>query len=273
MSSESRAVVLELEGPVAYLTLNRPRVLNAMNLQWVTDLDAAVTCVAQTASVRVVVVRGRGRAFCAGLDLDMLARERMPPGFYDTQERAFHRLESLDAISVAAMHGYCLGGGLQLALACDIRVCSDDCRLGLPAVNEGLFPALATFRLPRLVGLAAARRLILSGDTLASDEARRLNLVDYVVPAGTFEAGVKEIVEKFLRTPAAAARASKHLMARTFDLELSAAFEQSVGLMSRCLESVEVARAADAWIQRRAQRKDGTTEDEVQARPGPSSAP
>jgi enoyl-CoA hydratase len=180
-------VLLEVEGPLARVTLNRPEVLNAMNLGWVQGLEAAVNAVAHEPEVRVVLVRGAGRAFCAGIDLDMLGAERMPPGFYEGQERAFHHLETMDKITVAALHGYCLGGGLQLAISCDIRVCSTDCQLGLPAVLEGLFPALATFRLPRLIGLGPARRLILSGEPISPGEALRLGLIDHLVQAERFE--------------------------------------------------------------------------------------
>ena len=85
------------------------------------------------------------------------------------------------------MHGYCLGGGLQLAIACDIRICSSDCRLGLPAVLEGIFPGMAPVRLPRLIGLGPARRLVLSGEVIGAEESLRLGMVDYVVPAERFE--------------------------------------------------------------------------------------
>src|SRR5437764_8765286 len=180
------AMVVEVEGPLARITLNRPNVLNAMNLAWIEGLEAAVEAVAGEPAVRVVLVRGAGRSFCAGIDLDMLGSEGMPAGFYDGQERAFHQLETMDKITVAALHGYCLGGGLQLAISCDIRVCSSDCRLGLPAVLEGIFPGLAPVRLPRLIGLGPARRLILSGEMIGAEESLRLGMVDYVVPAERF---------------------------------------------------------------------------------------
>jgi enoyl-CoA hydratase/carnithine racemase len=142
-------VLVECNGGLARITLNRPEVLNAMNLAWVRALEAAVNTVATEPDVRVVLVRGAGRAFCAGLDLDMLGRDGIPPGFYEGQERAFCGLEAMDKITIAVLHGYCLGGGLQLAIACDIRVSSTECGLGLPAVLEGLFPGMAPFRLPR----------------------------------------------------------------------------------------------------------------------------
>ena len=148
---QERSVLLEVSGPLARITLNRGARLNAMDLAWIEDLNAAVDRLETMPEISVVVVRGAGRAFCAGLDLDMLEAHGMPPGFYEGQERAFRKLELLDAITVAAIHGYCLGGGVQLAIACDVRVCSADATLGLPAVNEGLFPGLAPFRLPHLV--------------------------------------------------------------------------------------------------------------------------
>ena len=248
------AVLVQLEGPLARITLNRPTVLNAMNLTWVQELEAAVDRVAAQPDVRVVLIGGAGPAFCAGLDLDMLGREGMPPGFYESQERAFRALELMDKIVIAALHGYCLGGGLQLAIACDIRVCSGDCRLGLPAVQEGLFPGMAPFRLPRLIGLGPARRLILSGEMIGSEEALRLGLVDHLVPAERFEEGLAEILERYLTAPRAASIASKRLMRSTFDAPLDAVYAESLPLLDACRASPEVEAAAAAWRRRRAGR-------------------
>jgi enoyl-CoA hydratase/carnithine racemase len=253
---EQNAVVVQFEGPLARITLNRPTVLNAMNLAWVRELEAAVDRVAADAGVRVVLIRGAGRAFCAGLDLNMMGRGGMPAGFYESQERAFRALELVDAIVVAALHGYCLGGGLQLAIACDIRVCSTDCRLGLPAIQEGLFPGMAPFRLPRLIGLGPARRLILSGEIIVPEEALRLGLVDHLVPAERFEEGLAEILERYLTAPRAASVASKRLMQRAFDAPLDAVYAESLPLLEECQASPEVATAAEAWRRRQAERAD-----------------
>jgi enoyl-CoA hydratase len=248
---DERAILVQLDGALAQITLNRPTALNAMNLAWVQELEAAVDQVGAEPGVRVVLIRGAGRAFCAGLDLDMMGREGMPAGFYEAQERAFRAIELMDKIAIAAMHGYCLGGGLQLAIACDIRVSSTDCRLGLPAVQEGLFPGMAPFRLPRLIGLGAARRLILSGETIAPDEALRLGLVDHVMPAERFEEGLADILERYATAPHAASVASKRLMRRTFDAPFDTVYEASLPLLADCLASPEVAAAADAWRHRR----------------------
>src|SRR5215217_5183086 len=189
-------VLLDVEGPLARVTLNRPEVLNAANLAFMEDFEAVVDALEAAAEVKVVLVRGAGRAFSAGVDLDMSAGGKSPEllGFFERQERSRIRLEALDTITIAALHGYCLGGGLQLAIACDIRVCAADCQLGLPAVLEGLFPAMATLRLPRLIGLGAARRLILSGELVDAAESLRLGMVDYVVPPDQFEAELELVL-------------------------------------------------------------------------------
>ena len=245
------AVLLAYDGPLAQITLNRPAVLNAMNMEWVEGFDAAVSAVAAAPDVRVVVVRGAGRAFCAGLDLNMYAREGMPDGFYELQERAFHKLELIDKITIAALHGHCLGGGVQLAIACDIRVCATDCRIGLPAINEGLFPGMAPLRLLQLIGPGPARRLILSGEVIGPDEALRLGLIDHLAPAERFDAGVADVVQQYLAAPPTAAIATKHLIRRALDTSFDTIYEESRRLLAECLASPEAAAARAAWLRRR----------------------
>jgi enoyl-CoA hydratase/carnithine racemase len=232
-----------------------------MDLAWVEGLNAAVDRLAACPELAVVVIRGAGRAFCAGLDLDMLEASSMPPGFYEGQERAFRKLELLDAISIAAIHGYCLGGGVQLAIACDIRVCRADAVLGLPAVNEGLFPGLAPFRLPRLVGLGTAARLILAGENIQADEALRLHLVDYVLPAEQFEPGLERLTRTYLAAPRAAVVGSKQLLREAFRGTWEEAYGLSLPLLRACLASADVQAAREARRRRRAARAPDTGRD------------
>ena len=246
-------VTMKIDGAVGTITLNRPEVLNAENLAWVEALEAAVDAVAAEPDVRVVLLRGAGRAFCAGMDRDMLSDGGMPSGFYEGQERAFRALELMDKISVAALHGYCLGGGLQLAVSCDVRICSDDCQLGLPAGELGVFPGMAVYRLPRLIGLGPARRIIMYGDLVEPAEALRLDLVDHVVPADRFEAGVMEIVGRYLAAPRVASAAAKRLMAQAFDASFDTVFEQSRAFLTDCLQSPDAASSSAAWRERRAE--------------------
>ena len=249
------AVLLEREGKLARITLNRPEVLNAQNLEWVQGLNVAVDQVSADPQVQLVLIQGAGRSFCSGLDLNMMAAEGMPAGFYEGHEQALCRIESMDKIVVAALHGHCLGGGLQLAIACDIRICSTDCQIGLPAVNEGLFPGLAPFRLPRLIGLGPARRLILSGEPIDAQEALGIGLVDHLVPAEGFKSGLAEVLESYLRAPATASVASKKLMKLMFDAPRETVYQESLPLLRACLESPELRDAGETWKRRRVGRQ------------------
>lgn len=249
-------VLLEVEGSLATVTLNRPHVLNAANLEFMEDFEAVVGALEVARDVNVVLVRGAGRAFSAGIDLDMSGAGKSPEllGFFVRQERSRCRLEALDKITIAAVHGYCVGGGLQLAISCDIRICSSDCRLGLPAVNEGIFPGMAPVRLPRLIGLGPARRLVLSGEMIGAEESLQLGMVDYVVPAERFADETAAIVQRYLGVPHTAAMVSKRLMRRAFEEPLSTLEGEMGPLMAECLDSPEVQVAAQAWQERRAER-------------------
>jgi enoyl-CoA hydratase len=252
---DEHTVMLETTGPLARITLNRPQVLNAENLAWIQGLEQATAQVAADPAVRVVLIRGAGRAFCAGMDRDMVATGGLPADFYPRQEGAFRALEDMDKITVAAVHGYCLGGGLQLAIACDIRICAADCRLGLPAGELGLFPGMAVWRLPRLIGLGPARRMILGGEVVGPQEALRLGLVDHLVPAEQdFETGVEQVLARYLAAPRLASVAAKRLLARAPQAPFDAVFEESRALLAECLASPEAAAAVDAWRRRRAER-------------------
>lgn len=243
-------VVVDIAARHATIELNRPEKLNALNMELVTSLENAAERVAADSRVDVVVVRGRGRSFCAGLDLGMFAAEGMSQEFYRRQERGFRLLETTDKTVIAAIHGHCLGGGVQLAAACDIRVASTDSVIGLPAVDEGLFPGMAPYRLPRLIGKGRAASLILTGRQIGAEEACRIGLVDHVVDAAEFDEQLAAVVEGYARTPRQAAAASKRLIASSYDLPFEAALRESEVLLDECLQSPEVARARAAWTHR-----------------------
>ena len=253
----NQVIQLQYRAPVAEIVLNRPDKLNAINMAWIAGLNEAADRVADDPTIALVLIRGAGRSFCAGLDLDMMAAEGMPPGFYAGQERAFHRLETMDKLVVSAIHGHCLGGGVQLAIACDFRICSTDATLALPAANEGLFPGMAPYRLPRLVGLGFARRLVITGDPIAPEEALRIGLVDWLVPADQFDDGVQAIVQKLLDIPKAAALHAKHLMRESFERPFDDVLAESAERLADCLQSPDLDLARERWQARRDSPGDG----------------
>jgi len=244
-----RSVILRRHEDVAEVVLHRPHKLNAMNMNWINDLLEIVSAIARD-KPGLVVIRGEGRAFCAGLDLDMFAAEGMPPAFYQRQEQAFAALERLDRLVIAQIHGYCLGGGLQLALACDIRVMSDDALLGLPASAEGVPPGMAPWRLPRYIGLGRTLRLAILGEQIDAEEALRIGLADHVVPADRFAEHAAALVERYKRVPQAAARATKELARSSFDTDFTTAYARSRDLVRQCLDTADAADARAAWLRR-----------------------
>jgi enoyl-CoA hydratase/carnithine racemase len=243
-------VRLDVDGPVATITFDRPGKLNAADLAQCHALEAAVAAVGAEPDVRVVLLRGAGRSFGTGIDRDMLAGG-MPPDFLPSHERAYAALEDMDKLVIAVLHGHALGAGLLVALACDLRICSTDAVLGLLAARYGLFPALGTFRLPRLIGLGPARRLILSGETVDPAEAHRLGLVDHLVPAERFDDGVDELVAHYAALSPAAVVAVKRLTGRAFDAPRDTVLAEALPLLDACLAAPDVAAAGAAWQARR----------------------
>lgn len=240
---------MEISARRATIGLNRPEKLNALDLELVTSLAQAAQRIAADPSIDIVLVYGRGRSFCAGLDLDMFAAEGMSEEFYRRQERGFRLLETMDKTVIAAIHGHCLGGGVQLAAACDIRIASSDLVIGLPAVNEGLFPGMATYRLPRLIGKGRAASLILTGRQIGADESHSIGLVDHVVDGAQFDEQLTDLVNSYASAPRQAAAASKQLIARSFEVPFDEALAESKELLKECLGSPEVARARAVWTQ------------------------
>src|SRR5437879_4550998 len=189
-------VTYEAKAGIGWITLNRPTVLNALS----TELAAALADHAETAAgdarVMQVVVRGAGRAFCSGMDRTALAAGSIGEAFYRHWNRALDCLEDMPKITVAVLHGYSIGGGLQLALACDLRLAAADAVLGLGATRHGLVPDGAVLRLARVVGLGRAKELTLLNDHLSPAEARAIGLVNWVCPRADLDRTLQSIVPK-----------------------------------------------------------------------------
>src|SRR5437867_12714572 len=171
---------------VATLVLNRPHVLNCANEQWARDLNTLVDDLAGNERLRVVIVRGAGRAFCSGIDLTALAAGETGMTFFRNWEMALRKLEALDPIVIAAIQSHCIGGGLQIALACDLRVARDDARFGITAVREGIIPGIGMWRMARHAGQGRAKRVALAAVVVDAAAALASGPAQWAVAAPFF---------------------------------------------------------------------------------------
>lgn len=188
---------------------------------------------------RAVVVRGAGPSFSSGVDLNALSSGELSIEWFRAFDEALRRLEQLDCLTVARVQGYAIGGGLQIALACDLRVASQDAKLGLPAVMEALIPGMGTYRLPRFIGLGRARRMVLTGELIGATEAERIGLLDWVVPEEQLDEKVRDVVATVLKGSPAAQAFSKKLMTGSFDSQFKDALSLYLEFQKLSLSSDE----------------------------------
>lgn len=174
---------LAVDGNIAIVTINRPQALNALNSRFFSEMDAMIPEVSGMPDIRVMVITGEGKAFVAGADIaemvDMTPEEGM--AFSKIGQNTFRSLEKMEIPVIAAINGFALGGGLELAMGCDFRIASSKAKFGQPEVNLGMIPGYAgTQRLPRLVGMGDALFLLMSGEMIGAEDALRIGLVQKV---------------------------------------------------------------------------------------------
>jgi enoyl-CoA hydratase/carnithine racemase len=212
---------------------------------------AAAAEMQQDAAIRVVLVTGEGRAFCSGLDLTDLAAGAIPNAWFHRAELAYRALETMDKPVVAGIQGYCIGGGLQIAIACDARIAAADAILGLPATKEAFLPGMSTWRLPRLVGMGWARHLILSGENVGAEEAARIGLVNRVVPRAALDQELEAWAARYLEVPRPSLAWAKRLTNQAFDLSFEEFLDEIDRAMDVVLASEEHQAARRAWKERK----------------------
>ena len=249
--SQLETMSWEREGKIAGIVLNRPEMLNAINNRATMDLNLIVDLIAKEDNVRVVVITGTGRSFSTGIDLRELSTDQIQMVYHHRWERALRIFETMEKIVIAGIKEYCLGGGLQLALACDVRVVAENAILGLPGIKEGLVPGLATYRLPRYIGLGRAKRCILSGENINAQEAHRIGLVDYLVPLAEFETRLEQIVQHYLHVCSVGTIKSKTLCNLSSELDYEAFLQKYFELQEIAQTSEDHFEARRAYLQRR----------------------
>ena len=224
-----KTLIYEKSDRIGYVTLHRPEVLNIYNIQMRDDLFQVLSAIKDDPEVRVVIFRGAGeKAFCAGADLSEFLSAPSP---IIARQARFGRdvwslFLSIPQPLIAAVHGYVLGSGIEIALCCDIRIASEDARFGLPEVGLGIIPAAGgTQTLPRAIGIARALEMLLTNRWINSDEAYIIGLVNQVVPKNKLLETAEEMAKKVASFNPMAVRNAKQAVMRGLDLSLSEGLE------------------------------------------------
>ncbi|OFV83631.1 MAG: hypothetical protein A3D93_06195 [Acidobacteria bacterium RIFCSPHIGHO2_12_FULL_67_30] len=248
-----KTILLEVGEGIATLTINRPEVRNALGLETVEEMHAALKELAARDDLRVLILTGAGeKAFVSGADIRELRERGRREGLEGINQKLFTAIENFPWPVIAAVNGYALGGGCELALACDLRIAAEEAKFGFPETSLGIVPgAGATQRLPRLVGWGKAKELIFTGETFDAREALRLGLVTQVVPRSELMAAARALAEKILARGPLATRLAKlalNISART-GLDAGLEFERLAQTI--CFESKDKVEAMTAFLEKR----------------------
>ena len=247
-------VLVAREGRVAILTINRPDKLNALNEEVRVELLAALAAIETDDSVGVVVITGAGeKSFIAGADIGEFAgRSPFDQRFAMRSPRIFDIMASFPKPVIAMINGFCLGGGCELSMSCDMRIASDKARFGQPEINLGLIPGGGgTQRLPRLVGMGQAMRMILSGDMIPAAEAKEIGLVDLVFPADELRAKTLELAQKIASKSPLTLKVAKEALRASEKLAIEDGITYERDLFCLCFSSQHKAQGVAAFLAKR----------------------
>jgi enoyl-CoA hydratase len=255
--SHGPAVCVDRDDALVTLTLNRPERRNALDQEMVDALHAVLDEFCEDATVGALILTAAGdKAFVSGADIGQLRERRHLDALRSINSRLFQRLEEFPAPTLAAIRGYCLGGGSELAMACDLRIAGRGARFGQPEVGLGIIPgAGATYRLPRLVGLGKARELIFTGKILSADEALEIGLVNQVVPDEDVESAARSMAADILKQDRLAVRLAKMVMRADGGSRPGAGFVSEALAQGILFESDEKTRRMGEFLDRKRKRE------------------
>lgn len=254
-------VIYETGPGIATITLNRPKNLNALNQTLLGELAQAVTLAESDPAIRVLIVTGGGdKAFAAGADIAEF--KGMDPvqalHFVQEAQAVMNQIERLRKPVLAAVNGYALGAGCELAMACDIIYAADSAKFGQPEVNLGIIPgAGGTQRLLRRVGMQRAKELIYTGEAIDAQEAHRIGLVNKVFPAPELMAGTRKLAEKIISKGAVSIELAKRAIQEGADLDLDRALAVEAKACARCFATEDKTEGVDAFLEKREPRFKG----------------
>ena len=240
-------------GGVVTLTISSPATLNALNSTILAEMDDFLDTL-DPSRVRVLVITGEGKAFVAGADISEMAHLSEPEGlaFGQRGSAVFKKIEDLPFPVIAAVNGFALGGGCELAMACDIRIASAKARFGQPEVGLGIIPGFSgTYRLPKLVGQGIAKELIYTGKMIGADEALRIGLVNSVVQPEELAGAVDALVTSILKNAPIAVSYAKACINENYDLDVDESIALENQYFSKCFATDDQKEGMDAFLNKR----------------------
>ncbi len=248
-----QTISLLVEGPVATVKINRPEALNALNSVLVRELVAALDSLEADGSVRCVVLTGSDKAFCAGADIkEMASLSAADIESADHLKPVWDRAASFEKPLIAALSGYTLGGGLELAMCCDVIIASEGTKLGQPEINIGIIPGGGgTQRLPRAVGKYKAMEMILTGATISAEEGKALGLVNRVVPPGKYLEEATKLASEIASKAPIAVRSAKKAIAASQEMGLSSGLELGLTLFYDLFDTADKKEGMSAFLEKR----------------------
>ena len=247
-------VELTKKDNIAVITMNRPEALNALSRAVFADLEAVLDDVENDDDVYVVVITGAGRAFIAGADIGEMAPMNVAEGlaFSELGNRLLMRVDMMEKPTIAAVNGFALGGGCEMALACDIRIASEKAKFGQPEVGLGITPGFGgTQRMARIIGTGAAMELIYTADTIDAQKAKEIGMVNYVVPAEELMDKTMEMAHKICKNAQKAIRVSKMAIRRGIDCDISTAVTYEALAFATCFGTEDQKEGMQAFLEKR----------------------
>ncbi|WML37875.1 short-chain-enoyl-CoA hydratase [Clostridium sp. OS1-26] len=251
---EFKNIILEKEGKVAIVTINRPKALNALNSETLRELDAAINDVSEDKEIFALIVTGTGKAFVAGADIAEMKDLNTIEGrdFSLLGNRVFRKLENMEKPVIAAINGFALGGGCELSMACDIRIASSKAKFGQPEVGLGIIPGFGgTQRLSRLVGEGMAKELIFSGKIIDAQEALRIGLVNKVVEPEQLIEEVKTLAKTITAQAPIAVKLCKVAIAKGMQCDIDTGISYEAEVFGLCFSTLDQKEGMTAFIEKR----------------------
>ena len=248
-------ILLQHEGDIAILMINRPKALNALNSDTLSELSAALDELGKDSEVKAVIITGSGeKAFIAGADISQMKDFSSLEGrkFAQLGQATFRKIELLPQPVIAAVNGFALGGGCELAMACDMRVAGENARFGQPEVTLGLTAGFGgTQRLPRLVGTGIASELLFSGDMIDAQEAYRIGLVNKVYPLENLMAEAKKLAKRIAGRAPVAVQLSKSAIQRGINLDMDSAQAYEAEVFGLTFSTADQTEGCTAFVEKR----------------------